>query len=352
MSYWSKVAVIVIGVVVAVRMLAVLQNILLIAAAAFVIAMGLQPAIRKLENRGRKRGTAMALIIMACLVVVAGIGFALVPIVVDQTASAFDRIPDLWAELKARSDALGDLASRFDATESTLFDPGALALGAAQALLVGLFTVVTLLLLTPYFAVSFPALKAGIFRLLRRDHREDFIFAVNQAIDLTSNYVVGNLIISLTAGVVTFVGLSLIGVPFPLALATWVALTGLIPGVGVVLGAIPVTLVAGQTGSRELLWSLVLIAGYQLVENFVLVPRVMKRAVNLNPALVILALLVGGSLAGLFGALLALPIAALSKVLVTEFLIRTRVETIRDQPESTEPKKRRSRRRIGTRPLP
>jgi predicted PurR-regulated permease PerM len=155
----------------------------------------------------------------------------------------------------------------------------------------------------------------------------------------------------LVAAIISFVAFLLIGLPYPLALAAWVGLMDLIPAIGALIGMIPVIAVASQVGGRELIFAIIFLVLYQQFENYVLAPRVMKRAVNLNPALVIVALLVGGNLAGLVGALLALPVAALIKVLVTEFLIRDRLETVRNEPDKPV-RKRRIRGRIDSRPLP
>ena len=157
--------------------------------------------------------------------------------------------------------------------------------------------------------------------------------------------------ISLIAFATSFVAFQLIGLPYPLALATWVGLMDLIPAIGALIGMIPVIAVAWQQGTEPLVAAVIFLVLYQQFENYLIAPRVMKRAVNLNPALVIVALLVGGSLAGLVGALLALPVAALLKVLITEFLVRERMDEVRS--ETHEPvSKRRIRGRIGSRPLP
>jgi predicted PurR-regulated permease PerM len=209
-----------------------------------------------------------------------------------------------------------------------------------------------LLLLTPYFAVSFPSLKLAVFRLVARDRREDYVFMVNRAVDLTANYMVGNLIISLAAGLFSYLVFTAIGLPYALALATWVGLMDLIPAIGALLGMIPPVVVASQTGVREVVLTIAVFVLYQQIENYFIAPRVMRKAVNLNPAVVIIALLVGGSLAGLVGALLALPVAALIKVLVTEFLVEGRLQTVREDAPPGNFAHRRVRKRLGSRPLP
>ena len=335
---------------IAVRILAALQNILLIVLAAFVVSLGLQPAIRWLESKGLRRGTAMAVLILAGLLVMAGAALAVVPVIVDQAAQAFGRLPEIWADLRERSGVIGDLANRFDIGSGLPvdFDPVALV----GPVLLTLFNVVTLLLLTPYFAVSFPGLKLAVFRLVARDRREDYVYMVNRAVDLTANYIIGNFIISVAAGVAAFIVFTAIGLPYAVALATWVALMDLIPAIGALIGMIPALIVASQAGMREVLFATIFFVLYQQFENYVIAPRVMRKAVNLNPALVVIALLVGGSLAGLVGALLALPVAALAKVLVTEFLVEGRLQTVREDAPEENASRRRLRGSLGSRPLP
>lgn len=350
LSYWSRAALVVLGVVIAVRILAALQNILLIVLAAFVVSLGLQPAIRWLESKGFRRGTAMAVLILAGLLVMAGAALAVVPVIFDQAAQAFDRLPEIWADMRERSGVVGDLANRFDLGSGLPvdFDPVAFV----GPVLLTLFNVVTLLLLTPYFAVSFPSLKLAVFRLVTRDRREDYVYMVNRAVDLTANYIIGNLIISLAAGVAAFIVFTAIGLPYAVALATWVGLMDLIPAIGALIGMIPALIVASQVGMREVVFAVIFFVLYQQFENYVIAPRVMRKAVNLNPALVVIALLVGGSLAGLVGALLALPVAALAKVLLTEFLIESRLETVREDAPEENMARRRLRGSLGSRPLP
>jgi predicted PurR-regulated permease PerM len=276
---------------------------------------------------------------------------AIIPTIVSQAINAFELLPELVDDLQARSPVLADLISQVPIPGGGGGDSGQ-AIQLAGTVAQGIFNTITLLLLTPYFAVSFPGLKAWVFRLLRREHREDFVYIVNQSTELTSNYIVGNLAISLIAGVVAFVGLTLIGVPYAVALAAWVALSDLVPGFGALIGAVPVLIVASTTGTTEFVSALILLVVYQQVENYVLAPRIMNRAVDLSPPVVIVALLVGGTLAGIVGALLALPIAALVKILASEFLVRPRVETVREENAAAQAPKRKHRGRIGSRPLP
>jgi predicted PurR-regulated permease PerM len=213
------------------------------------------------------------------------------------------------------------------------------------------FNFLTVLLVTPYFAMAMPEIKLWLVRLLRPQHREDFLSLLGESTDLMANFIVGNLIVSVIAGVVTWIGLTIIGVPYALALAAWVAITDLIPVLGALLGAAGVAVVAFTQSPETLLWSMVLLVAYQQLENFVIAPRVMNRAVDLSPASVIIALMVGGSLAGLVGALLALPIAALLKIVFRDYVVQERIDQIRA--EATNGNGVMGTRRRGrSRPLP
>lgn len=342
----------VLGVVIAVRVLAALQDVLLIMFVAFVVALGMQPALSDLERRGMRRGAGMAVIVLAGLVVMAGLAAAIIPTVVSQAVTAFERLPELMGDLERSSPLMADFLADVPIPGGGEEVDGGRTLEILGGLTRGIFSVVTLLLLVPYFAVSFPTTKSWMFRLLRRDHREDFVYVINRATELTSNYIVGNLAISLIAGVVSFAGFTAIGLPYAVALAAWVAVTDLIPGFGATIGAVPVPIVAALTGGPSFIWSLLLIVIYQQIENYVIAPRVMKRAVDLSPPVVIVALMVGGTLAGIVGALLALPVAALTKILVAEFFVRKRIDGVREENAGAGPARRKHRGKIGSLPLP
>ena len=136
----------------------------------------------------------------------------------------------------------------------------------------------------------------------------------------------GNIAVSIIAGVASFVFLRIFGIPFAAALAIWVAITDLIPTVGATLGALAAVIVAFFSSVADGIATVAYFLVYQQVENYLIVPRVMRKAVDLSPAAVIVSVLIGGSLAGFAGALLALPLAAAAKVVVRDVWLRPRVE--------------------------
>jgi predicted PurR-regulated permease PerM len=333
-----------------------LRSVILLIVASLVLATGLQPAIGWFEKRGLRRGWGLAIVLLAGLVVMGGLAVILIPFIAGQLAELVDRLPEFVARLEEGPGFVNRIIAFFDVNAMLEAEPGSGGpgldpIGLASGIGGTIFNLITVLVVTPYFAIEFPALKAWVVRLLRPHHREDFLYVLNSSVDLIANYMVGNLVISIIAGAVAFVGLFLLDVRYALALAAWVAFTDIIPGVGALLGAAGVAAVVAFQGGPQVVAALVLLLVYQQVENYLVAPRVMNRAIDLNPATVILALLIGGSLAGLVGALLALPLAAMAKIIVFELVVPGRIESLRKEPvESPRPPGRIRRR--GARPLP
>ncbi len=330
--YWAQVGAIILAIVVGLRTLAILQGVLLVLAASSVLAIGLQPAIGWFERRGAPRAVALALIMLAGLLAAAGAVMLVVPIVIEQVRGLVQALPDHIAGLERDSPLFAELSSRLGPEgglggAAVPMPDGAMA--AVGGVLSVAFDLVLVLTLTPYFALALPRTKRWAVRLLVREDREEFMHLLNRATSLMANYIAGNLLVSVIAGTITYVGLLAIGVPYAAALAVFVAFTDLVPAVGATIGAAAVLAVAATQGLPAVLWSLVLTIGYQQLENFVIVPRVMREAIDVTPAIGIVALLVGGTLAGPVGALLALPLAAMVKLVLEEFVLRDRMAAVR-----------------------
>lgn len=334
-SYWVKIGAVIIGIFVALKLLVILQSILVVLAASTVLAIGLQPAIGCFERRRVPRGLALSAIMLAGLAVAVGTAVLIVPLVVEQVSTLAAAIPEQLESLQQQEGIVGDLAGRLDAEGlPTTMPEGALdAVGGAFA---AAFQLVLVLTLTPYFALSMPRAKRWAVRLLVRRDREEFLRMLNRSTALMANYIVGNLLVSVIAGVITYVGLRLLGVPYAAALAVFVAVTDVIPAIGATLGAVVVIGVAATQGASTAIGALLLTLLYQQVENFLIVPRVMRDAIDVRPATGIVALLVGGTLAGPVGALLALPVAAMAKIVIEEFVLRDRMATVRAEDAAEE----------------
>ena len=331
-TYWMKVAAGVTVVIALALLLVVLRHVLVLVIASLVLALGVQPAVEWLVRRGIRRGVAVGIIFVVGILVVGTFLAIVIPIVARQLSELLRAAPDYLARAQQRSSLLGRLDQQFNLV-GKLRTAGrqvpTYALAFARGFASFVFQLVTVAILTAYFATGLPRMRAQIARLLRREHREELEVILEGSTARIGGYVTGNVVVSVIAGVCSFVALVLIGVPYPLVLAVWIALTDLIPTVGALLGAVVACVVAVFAGVPQLVVTIAFFIAYQQVENYVIAPRVMKRAIDLSPAAVIVAVLVGGTLAGFFGALLALPIAATIQVVAHELYVKDRVDEVR-----------------------
>src|SRR3954452_4276824 len=330
-SYWMKVGAALLVVFVAARAVAAVSDVILLVLASIVLALGLQPAISWLERRGTRRGWAVAFIFLSAIVVVGGFLALVIPIVIKQLAGLVDAAPGyltraqrgngILAQLDDQFDLMGKLRSLSSQLPTTAF-------AVAKSFTALVFNTVTVFILTAYFSTALPQIRRAVARLMKRDHRENFQRILEESTTRIGGYVMGNLVVSLIAGGVAVIGLLLLGVPYAVVLGVWVAIADLIPAVGAYLGAVPALVVAAFIGLPQFLGTLVLFIVYQQFENYLIAPRIMKHAVDLSPAAVIVALLVGGSLAGFVGALLSPPVAAVIKIVARELYVSDRIEEV------------------------
>ena len=307
--------------------LVAVRSVLVLLLTAAFIAIGLAPLVDKLEARRIKRGRAVAVVLLGVLLFFVGFGFAVVPPIVEQSQSLVDRAPDYVGQLQDNK-RISDLDARFgllDRAEAALQDPARIGttaaggvLGVGKVVLNATFNTLTLLILTLYFLSSLPAIKANAYRLVPRSRRARVGLLADEILSRVGGYVAGAVTIAGIAAVLTFALLMALGVDYPVALAMLVFLTGLIPLIGATIGAVVITAVALFTSVQAGVIVAVYYLVYQQVENYFLYPRIMKRSVDVSPAATVVAVLIGGSLLGVLGALLAIPIAAAVQLVLNE----------------------------------
>lgn len=296
---------------------------------ALFIAISLDPAVRMLTRRGMRRGLAVLIIFLVAGGLVAAFLVSVIPALVHQFEALVRDFPGYLANLQERSARFRGLSDRFQLT-SRIQDllaglPGQLGsglLGLTRRLFGALFSTLTVLVLTIYFMADLPRLRHGVLRLFPHAHRARFGRIADVMVDKVGDYMIGNLLISLAAGLATFAALEALGVPFAVPLAFVVALCDLIPMIGAALGAVVCVLAALLT--TELWPTTVIVAlffvAYQQLENYLIAPRILRHTVSLSAAAVLLASLIGGTVLGLVGALMAIPVAAALKVVLAERL--------------------------------
>jgi predicted PurR-regulated permease PerM len=296
---------------------------------ALFITVSLEPAVHWLTSRGMRRGWAVTTIFVVAFGALFAFLISVIPSLVSQGRELVDDLPGYLAELQARSRQFRGLNDRFNLTSqlqgmigSVPSRIGSGVLGFTGRLFGALFSALTVLVFTAYFMADLPRLRNGLVRLFPADRRVRAKQVVDLLVDKVGGYMIGNIIISIVAGMVSYLAFRLLGVRFAVPLAVLVAVFDMIPMIGATLGAIVGVLVALFTSP---LWpTTVLLAAffvaYQQIENYLIAPRVLKTTVDIGAAAVLLAGLIGATLLGLVGALMAIPVAAAFNVLLNERL--------------------------------
>ncbi|UOZ04957.1 AI-2E family transporter [Amycolatopsis sp. WQ 127309] len=308
-----------------VQIIAGLQDVLVLIGLALFLAIGLEPAVAWLTRHRFPRWLAVTTVFVVGLLAIGGFLTAAIPVLVEQATQFVTKAPGYLHDAQNHNTALGRLNERFhlqQQLESLVSGPGIGSglLGAGQAVFSALTNVLLLVVLTVYFLVDLPRIRAGGYRLIPHSRRPRAILIGDEIFTKVGGYVLGNLAISIIAGVLTLVWLLIFGVPYAALLAIAVAILDLIPVVGSVVGGVLVSLVALTVSLPVCLGTIGFFIGYRLVEDYVLVPRIIGGAVKVPALITVVAVILGGALLGVVGALVAIPVAAALLLLVREVL--------------------------------
>lgn len=188
---------------------------------------------------------------------------------------------------------------------------------SGKAIVGGVASVITVIFMSFYFIFDFDGMSKIFLGLFPKGDRRDVEGLFAEISRVTGHYIRGNLLISVICAAIIFAGLTIIGVPFALPLAIFAGIMDLLPFIGPILAMVPALLVAFAVSPLTGVAVLVLYVLYQQLENLVIVPFMYKKALNLSSGLVFLSVVVGGSLFGIVGAFLALPVAASIPVVIS-----------------------------------
>jgi predicted PurR-regulated permease PerM len=307
------------------------KSVLILLIVSMFIAVGLNPLVEWFMRRGLKRGLAVGVVFLLVLLAFAGVGFAIVPVVTDQINSLIKNAPD-WLDLLTKSRTLKDLDNKYHYIQKAtdyIQDP-ALAqrafggiLGVGKVVANALFSAFTILILTLYFLASLPAVKRAAYSLVPASRRPRVSILGDEVLGRVGGYVSGQFTVAITAGLCCFIFLEIVGLrDYAVALAIVVVFTAFIPMVGGLIGCVIITLVGLTDGVWTGVACLAYGVIYQQVENYVVAPRIMRRAVDIPGAVTVIAALLGGALLGVVGALLAIPTAAAALLIIREVWIR------------------------------
>lgn len=310
-----------------------LDTTLTILASALFLTLALNPVVEFLSRHGVIRGWAVLAVFLALLGLLTLIGFLVVPPIITQTTRLVEDAPGFIEELLSQP-WLVQLDERYGLAESleqeatsrvtsgdfvtTMFDG---VVGAAGAVVGSVFGIFTVLVLTLYFLAALPAIKSAAANLVPASRRPRVVPLGEEIVRRVGGYALGQVTVATINGTASWVVLMILDIPYAAVLAVVVGILGLIPLVGATIGAVIVAVVAFVEDPTKAIIVIVYYILYQQFENYVIVPRVMRRTVSVPGAVTVVAVLAGGTLFGVLGALIAIPVAAGLLLLYEEVLV-------------------------------
>ena len=306
---------------------------------ALFLALALNPAVDRLERRIKRRGIATGIVFIAALIGIALIGWLFIPTLVDQVNNFAHKVPDYLDDLTKGRGRLGFLQTKYHLVDkarkalreggaSKLFGLSGTALALAKGVVNALLATVTIVFLTFFMLLEGPGWVDRSFAMLKPASRKRWRAVGHDVYRTVGGYVTGNLLISLIAGALTAVVLVIMGVPYAVALGLIVGILDLIPLAGATIAAIIVGAVAFLHSIPAGIVVVAFFIVYQQVENHILQPVVYGRTVQLSPLAVLISVLIGAELAGVLGALAAIPVAGSFQVVLVDWLRHRRAEPV------------------------
>lgn len=319
-----------------------LATILTYVGAALFLALGIDPAVTWLERHRFPRPIAILTVLVGILAIFAGLVLAIIPVIADQVGNLIQQAPDLidsvvrekaienwWTDNLAWVGTYDDVVSNVTGFfNDNLANITTGVLTTVFTIATGAFGGVIVLILTLYFVASLASIKRGLYQLVPATRREKFIDISEQITDSVGKYVIGQATLGLANGVLTLIFLTILGavrgdpIDYAALFAFIAFLFSLVPLVGTISGAVLITLGVLLFDG----WPAVLIVGiyylvYMQIEAYIISPTIMKRAVQVPGVVVVIAALAGGTLLGILGALVAIPVAASILLIVKQVIV-------------------------------
>jgi predicted PurR-regulated permease PerM len=304
-------------------------SVIILIVVSMFLAVGLNPAVEAMTRRGLSRSLAITVVFLAVIGAFVGFGFAVVPPVVDQTNAFVTSIPENLDHLN-KNPTIRQFDEDYGVIEKakSYIASGGLGqrlfgglLGVAGMVLGAVFSAFSVLILTLYFLAALPSMKHQAYQLVPASRRERVQLLTDEILVRIGGFVSGAFTVALIAAVTSYLFLTILGLPYALALAVFVGLLDLVPLVGATIAAAVITLLGFIESPVTGFVCLGFYVAYQQVENYLIYPRVMRKAVDVPAALTVVAVLLGGALLGIVGALLAIPVAAAVLLVVREVAI-------------------------------
>ncbi len=311
------------------------QSVLILILVSIFLAVGLNPLVEWLMRRGLGRRWSVLAVTVALLGFLTIFVVSLVPVLRDQIEALIESAPG-WLEDLQRDSRVQNLDDKYDVIEKInerLRDPDLAesAFGSVftvgLAVLSGLFNAFLIFVLTVYILTSLPQIKRAAYGLAPASRRQRVTYLGDEILRSVGGYVAGAFVIASLAGISSFVFLEIVGLgEYAVALALVVAILDFVPLIGATIGATIVSLIGFATEPKIGIICVVFYIVYQQAENYLIYPRVMRSSVDVPGVVTVIAVLIGGSLLGVVGALLAIPTAA-SLLLILREVYQPRQDT-------------------------
>jgi predicted PurR-regulated permease PerM len=301
------------------------RAVLILIGLAFFIAAGLDPVVVWLTRHGLRRWAAVTIVVFALFALVGGFIAAAIPPVTAQTSTLINELPHYVQNLQNHSSSLGRLNDKYHleqrvtsllSTKGTALVGG--VIGAGQIVIGTISSMVLVGVMSIYFLVGMPQTKLFLYRLVPHSRRTRAILIGDEIFTKVGGYVLGNVITSFIAGAGTFLWMLGFGIPYPALLGLLVFLLDLIPVIGSTVGGAIVTLVALTVSLPVAIATLIFYVAYRLAEDYLLVPRIIGHTVQVPALGGMIAIVIGGVVMGIIGALIAIPVAAAIQLLLEE----------------------------------
>jgi len=305
------------------------RSLLILIGLALFIAASLDPMVSWLCRHRMPRWAAVLTVVAGVAAVGAGFLAAAIPPTASQTTALIHQLPQYMHQLQDHNSSLGKLNTKYHIQQrlTTLLSSkgGAMiggVLGAGELVLSTVSSMLLVLVLSVYFLAGLPRIKLFAYRLVQHSRRPRAILIGDEIFAKVGGYMLGNLLTSAIAGLGTFVWMLALGIPYPVLLALLISLLDLIPVIGSTVGGAIVTLTALTVSLPVAIATLAFYIVYRLAEDYLIVPRVMGRTVQVPAIVSMIAVLIGGVLLGIIGALIAIPVAAAIRLLLQEITFR------------------------------
>ncbi|MGH9175354.1 MAG: AI-2E family transporter [Vicinamibacterales bacterium] len=312
-----------------------IKSVIIILILGIILAAAIEPFVLRLRRLGLSRGQAIMTVYLGLALTLGGIGYLVIPPLIRQGMDLFNDIPNILDNLQEQARvsnndfinttgvrAIGRAEQAFEDYKASPPVEESTAIVFVTSVLGGIFTIFSVLIVAFYWMTEKAIIKRLLLGLIPLDRRDEAHAIWDEIEEKLGGWTRGQAVLCFSIGLASGISYYLLGLEFWLALAIWAGITELIPFIGPFLGGAAAVIIALTDSWEKALAVVVIVVIIQQLEGAVLVPRVMKNAVGLSPLAVVLAVIVGGALLGVIGAVLAIPVAAAVQVLVSHLVAR------------------------------